>query len=261
MRTSNIDQEHPLYIARRAMWRQSKDLYSAGGRLRESASEDLVPPKECVGGLIDRYAEALLPGEPVLRFRDSARVMEFYRQFAENCDLKGTSLREFFRQRMVQALLCGWSYVVVEVACAGGMENLPPRPRPYLVGYWADEVINWKHDGAGKLDWVVIRISCPQELEAAGVGFEWETRWMRYGREHFEIYCRAGEDRPIEPIEEGPHGLAALDRLPIFRLRPSRAAAQKTIKEILCAIAAARHDDLAIEIAEREELEEVPVAR
>ena len=38
----NIDREHPEYIARKAMWKQYKDLYAGGDRLRQNASDYLV---------------------------------------------------------------------------------------------------------------------------------------------------------------------------------------------------------------------------
>ena len=31
---NNINREHPEYIARKAMWKQYKDLYAGGERLR-----------------------------------------------------------------------------------------------------------------------------------------------------------------------------------------------------------------------------------
>ena len=40
MNTSN--REHPEYIARKTMWRQYKDLYAGGERLRLNASDYLV---------------------------------------------------------------------------------------------------------------------------------------------------------------------------------------------------------------------------
>jgi len=46
----NIDREHPEYIARKAMWKQYKDLYAGGEQLpRVAASEYLVRPAQRAG--------------------------------------------------------------------------------------------------------------------------------------------------------------------------------------------------------------------
>jgi hypothetical protein len=79
----NIDREHPEYIARKAMWKQYKDLYAGGEQLRAAASEYLVrrhkEPGEIyqerlsrvfyenyIGSIVDWYAATLMRREPVL---------------------------------------------------------------------------------------------------------------------------------------------------------------------------------------------------
>src|SRR6266852_4166808 len=81
----NINREHPEYVARKAMWKKYRDLYSGGEQIREQASEYLVrrnkEPKEVyqerlgrvfyenyIGSIIDWYAATLLRREPVLTF-------------------------------------------------------------------------------------------------------------------------------------------------------------------------------------------------
>ena len=56
LNTPNINREHPEYIARKGMWKQYKDLYSGGERLRENASEYLVRRHKEPGEV---YAERL----------------------------------------------------------------------------------------------------------------------------------------------------------------------------------------------------------
>jgi hypothetical protein len=46
-----------------------------------------------------------------------------------------------------------------------------------------------------------------------------DTRWMYYDRENFQIYRRAGESGPIELVDEGRHGLAGLNKVPVFELK------------------------------------------
>jgi len=116
----NINREHPEYIARKAMWKQYQDLYSGGERFRANASDYLVrrqkEPGEVyserlsrvfyenyVGSIVDWYAATLMRREPVMLFEGSdAAARNFYSLLAEDCDLKGTSLSQFFRQSFVQ---------------------------------------------------------------------------------------------------------------------------------------------------------------
>ena len=245
MNTPNINREHPEYVARKAMRKQYQDLYSGGERLRENASEYLVrrhkEPGEVyqerlsrvfyenyIGSIVDWYAATLLRREPVLLFEgnDSA-AKGFYNLFSDDCDLKGTNFSEFFRQRFVQALVSGASYMVVDFPRAHGPvltraeEDASGRSRAYLVDYGADEVINWNYDQTGSLEWAVIRTSCLQQSKVTDSKWEKETRWIYYDRENFQMYRKAGEGSPAELIDEGHHGLASLRRVPIFRLQVS----------------------------------------
>ncbi|HLI86348.1 MAG TPA: hypothetical protein VKV17_20730 [Bryobacteraceae bacterium] len=241
----NINREHPDYTLRRHMWKKYRDLYAGGERLRESAYEYLArrqkEPGEVyaerlsrvfyenyIGSIIDWYAATLLRREPALLFDGpDAASKEFFNYLAEDCDLKGTSLSEFFRQRMVQALVCGSSYIAIEFPRAAGHvlsradEDASGRSRAYLVDYWPDEVINWNYDETGALDWVVIRTHCLQQSKVTDARWEAETRWIYYDRENFQLYRKAGEGRPVEMIDQGPHGLANLRRVPLFQLQVS----------------------------------------
>lgn len=245
MNTPNINREHPEYIARKAMWRQYKDLYCGGERLRGNATEYLVrrhkEPGEVyaerlsrvfyenyVGSIVDWYAATLLRREPVLLFEGSdSAAKAFYNLFSDDCDLKGTNFSEFFRQRFVQALVCGASYVVVDFPRSNQQvftraeEDASGRSRAYLVDYNAEEVINWNYDQTGSLEWAVIRTSCLQQSKVTDIKWERETRWIYYDRENFQMYRKAGESSPVEMIDEGRHGLASLRRVPIFRLQVS----------------------------------------
>ena len=241
----NVNREHPEYIIRRAMWRKYRDLYTGGEHMRERAYEYLVrrhkEPGEVyaerlnrvfyenyIGSIIDWYAATLLRREPVLLFEGADGAAKgFFNLFSEDCDLKGTSLAEFFRQRMVQALVCGSSYIAVEFpmgnlpAMTRADEDATGRSRAYLVDYWPEEVINWNYDQTGSLEWVVIRTSCLQQSRVTDTTWEAETRWIYYDRQNFQLYRKTGEGHPIELIATGKHGLAALERVPLFELHVS----------------------------------------
>lgn len=236
-----INREHPEYVARKAMWRKYKDLYAGGEQLREHASEYLVrrhrEPNEVylerlsrafyenyIGSIIDWYAATLMHREPayLLEGNDSA-AKSFFSSLANNCDLKGTSLSEFFRRRFVDAMVCGTSYIVVDFPRGSGpvvsraAEDAAGVSRAYLMAYDAEEVINWNYDRTGGLEWVVIRTNCLRQSQVTDAEWVKETRWIYYDRENFKVYRKNREDG-IDLIDEGPHGLASLHRVPVFPL-------------------------------------------
>jgi hypothetical protein len=241
----NINREHPEYVVRKAMWKQYKDLYSGGERLRLNACDYLVRRQKepaavyeerlrrvfyenYVGSIVDWYAATLMRREPMLQFEgQDTGAKSFYNLLSDDCDLKGTNLHEFFRQRFVQTLVCGSSFIVVDFPKAGGVartraeEDASGRSRAYLTEYGADEVINWNYDERGGLDWVVIRTACLQQSKVTDAKWERETRWVYYDREHYRVFRKAGEAQAIEPIDEGRHGLAAQRRVPVYEMKAS----------------------------------------
>jgi len=243
--TLNIDREHPEYIARKAMWTKYKDLYVGGERLRANASEYLVPrqhePSEVyterlsrvfyenyIGSIIDWYAATLMRREPVLDFEGSdPGAMSFYKLFSDNCDLKGSTLHEFFRQQFIQTLVDGRSFTVVDFPRVDGPvrtraeEDATGRSRAYLVDYSAPEVINWNYDQHGGMDWVVIRTSCLRQSKLEDAKWEKETRWIYYDRENFQIFRKTGDSQDVEEVDEGRHALATLRHVPVFEMKVS----------------------------------------
>jgi hypothetical protein len=127
----------------------------------------------------------------------------------------------------VQAMICGTSYLVVDFPRTSGPastraeEDASGLSRAYLVEYGPDEVINWNYDQAGVLDWAVIRTSCLQQSKVTDPTWRRETRWMYYDREMFQVYRSGGESSAMELVDEGRHGLAALRRVPLFKLQVS----------------------------------------
>jgi hypothetical protein len=243
-----INREHPEYAARKTVWRRYSDLYRGGETFRNNASEYLIPRSKepadvyrerlnrvfyenYAGSIIDWYAATVVRREPVMTFEGSnERGIEFFDQFVRNCDLRGTSISEFFRQRLVQALVYGKSYFAVEFPRATGMvasraeEDALGRSRAYLVDYAPEDVINWSYDASGTLEWIVIRTA---NLKQAGVTeSEWrrELRWVYYDRETFRLYSQevtdaSAKDGAIELIAEGRHGLAEQHRVPVFEMQ------------------------------------------
>ena len=236
----HIQQEHPDYAQRARTWRRYRDIYAGGEQFRENAAEYLVrrlkePPEvyqerlgrvfyeNYVGSIVDWYAATLMREEPVIELTDgSGPSRDFFAQFIQNCDQRGTTLTQFFRQQLTEALVCGKAYVVVDFPRTSGEartraeEDAQGRSRAYLMGYTADEVINWSYDARGEMEWVVIRTSLLKQDGVKSLGWKKETRWIYYERENYEIY---EQGQQIELVERGRHGFAGIGRVPVFELR------------------------------------------
>jgi hypothetical protein len=238
---TEIDQEHPEYTARKAMWRKYRDLYAGGEQIRAHASEYLVRRQKepmdvygerlsrvfyenYVGSIIDWYAATLFRREPIVRTEganESGR--KFFNEFTEDCDLKGTAISDLFRRMLVEMLVCGSSYVLVDFprveapASNRAEEEARGVSRAYLVPYTADELINWSSDDKGNYKWVVLRTSGLASREPGDEKFQKETRWFHYDKEKFRSYRSVG-DEDARLVDEGLHGLAALRRVPLFEL-------------------------------------------
>src|SRR5271154_7056120 len=102
----DITHEHPEYAAKRAMWRQYRDLYAGGAQFIASADQYLVRRQKepgdvfverlrrsfyenYIGSIVDWYTATLFRREPVLQFetawreRASAAVRRPERQVQE----------------------------------------------------------------------------------------------------------------------------------------------------------------------------------
>jgi hypothetical protein len=228
------------------MWRRYRDLYAGGEQFRTNAAEYLVrrqkEPLEVyqerlarvfyenyLGAIIDWYAATLVRREPVLDFAGTNEpAKDFFARFVQNCDLRGTNLTQFFKQQMIETLICGKSYLAVDFpradspALTRADEDAAGHSRAYLMSYGADELINWSHDQQGELEWAVIRTSLWKQDSVKTLGWIKETRWIYYDRERFEIYERkGGDEKAVELVDQGRHGFAGIRRVPLFELRVS----------------------------------------
>ncbi len=228
MTHTHIEQEHPDYTHKARMWRRYRDLYAGGEQFRCNAAEYLLrrqkEPLEVyqerlarvfyenyLGSIVDWYTATLVRREPILEFtgtNDPAK--EFFARFVQNCDLRGTTLTQFFKQQMTEALVCGKSYVVVDFPRTGwpGVDASRRRrvgAQPGLSGGLqrrrADqlELRPARRTGVGGDPDVAAEAGQRQAF-----GWKRETRWIYYDREKFEIYERRGADqKAIELTDRG----------------------------------------------------------
>ncbi len=241
----DITHEHPEYAAKRHMWRQYRDLYAGGAQFIGSADRYLVRRQKepgdvyaerlsrsfyenYVGSIVDWYTATLFRREPVLNFEgNSESSKKFFSMFAEDCDLKGTNLSEFFRRQFVEALISGKSYVLIdfprliEPVGTRAEEDEQGASRAYLVSYAADELINWSFDDLGHYQWVVLRTQSLRKDKLEDAKWWKQTRWVFYDKEKYRIYEQieeASKRGSVEIVAEGRHGLAKQARVPLVEL-------------------------------------------
>jgi hypothetical protein len=237
----DVRKEHPEYVALNAVWPKYRDMYAGGEQFTARASQYLIPrlrePGEVflertnrafyenyIGSIIDWYAATLFRREPTLTFEgqdDQAR--QFYGEFADDCDLRGSTLSDFFRRQTIEALVAGRSYVAIDFPDLGGKaknraeEDKLGLSRAYLCEYAAESLVNWQRNERGEFDWVVLKTERRADEPEAS---EWVTkrRWVYYGREEFQIYDqieRGGHAGPVELVKRGLHGLAKQKIVPV----------------------------------------------
>ena len=250
MTIGQIDREHPEFLANRALWKRYQDLYAGGERLRNNAAEYLVrrskePPEvyaerlgrvfyeNYIGSIIDWYSATLMRREPSLIFDGyDERARHFFGAFVTDCDLKGSTLSEFFRRQLTQVMVCGRSFIVVdfprgeEPVTTRAEEDASGRSRAFLTEYSPEEAINWSYDQSGLLEWIVLRTSTLRQDGVTDAGWRRVTRWVYYDRERFQIFER--DEKPVggglhnlELVAEGRHGFAGQRRVPVFELKVS----------------------------------------
>jgi hypothetical protein len=249
-----INTEHHEYKARNALWKQYRDLYTGGAQFKGQAANYLIQRnrepmgvyqerlnrafyENYIGSIVDWYAATLFRREPVISIEgDDETGRKFFSSFVEDCDRKGSNLSDFFRKQMLEALICGSSYTLVDFPRQHGKlrnraeEEALGAANAYLVSYATDEIINWSTDERGEFDWVVIRTSQLRRQRLEDPEPLLETNWHYYDRQNFRSYRQlskpgmfgtAQEVVPIELVDQGLHGLARLNRVPIFEIKLS----------------------------------------
>ncbi len=249
-----INTEHHEYKARNALWKQYRDLYTGGAQFKGQAANYLIQRnrepmgvyqerlnrafyENYIGSIVDWYAATLFRREPVISIEgDNETGRKFFSSFVEDCDRKGSNLSDFFRKQMLEALICGSSYTLVDFPRQHGKlrnraeEEALGAANAYLVSYATDEIINWSTDERGEFDWVVIRTSQLRRQRLEDPEPLLETNWHYYDRQNFRSYRQlskpgmfgtAQEVVPIELVDQGLHGLARLNRVPIFEIKLS----------------------------------------
>ena len=68
-----------------------------------------------IGSIVDWYAATLFRLEPSLQFEGGTQASQnFLSQFADDCDLRGTTLTNFFRRTLTDTLVAGKSHILID---------------------------------------------------------------------------------------------------------------------------------------------------
>jgi hypothetical protein len=244
----DINREHPEYTSRKRVWKTYRDLYVGGQAMKDSASEYLLPrfrePSDVyferlnkvfyenyIGSIVDWFGATLFRREPAITASGANEPAKlFMSRFVDDCDRKGTGITDFLRTRFVDSLVGGSSFILVDFPkvdgplATRGAEDASGRSRAYLVGYTADELINWRLDAEGNYEWVVLRTKSVQSAEPGKGEWSTVTTWAYYDKQSYRTYRQTdgGFGSPsggVEVVDSGLHGLAKQNRVPLFRLQ------------------------------------------
>lgn len=240
-----IDTEHPEYRRLAPTWAMYRDLYVGGQQFKERAINYLTrrqkEPLEVyserlgrafyenyIGSIVDWYSSTLFHREASLQFDGGMEAgRKFLAELQDNCDRRGTTLSAFFQEAFRNSLVVGKSLVLVDFPRASkapinrAEEEEIGLSRAFLLGFQAEDLINWSKDDTGNYEWAVLRVRVDKQPDVASTLRIKETIWRYYDRTSYRIYRRIeGGDQSggIELVGEGLHALTNQNRVPIFEL-------------------------------------------
>ena len=245
-----LEQKHPLYIARYETWLDLALLYDGGSALRAKADRVLKKrPREdteVYSARVDRFTYqnilqtglswygAALFEEPPEFFFNGAHDKKFYDDFLSNCNGSGMTYIDFWKRMFQHMLTFGGDWVLTDFRT---LEEGEPAPvsrldqeqrgllRPRLSYHVPLDVINWKIDKTGQLEWAVLRF---EEERPSFLGKkEVATIWWYYDRKEFRQYedlrpvgqtvdvGQSSNSRKAKLVSRGLHALAHVGRVPL----------------------------------------------
>ena len=250
-----LNRKHPQYGECEPTWSSIDLLYEGGDKLCKMASRVLRQrPRELkeiyqsrmesftyqnvLGSGVDYYLAAIFLAEPEIDAKMIAKTGErvevqlrpqqrlFYDRFKLNCDRKGTTLTDFFRETLKNLILYRYSWILIDL----------PRPNvrpatlaeqqqggwldPYLVSYSPRDVLNWAVDESGNLQWAVVY---GKQLQQTFRGKPLLTeRWYYFDQENFELWesvadqSQGQKKNPMATlVASGPHALSEFQIVPV----------------------------------------------
>ncbi len=239
-------QEHPEYVSQKSLLAEYRCLYAGGEEFKKNAGNFLARRQKepiqvyserlerafyenYIGSIIDWYSATLFRREPqVVTSGTNESGRRYFHELLDNCDTHGTNLTEFFRHQLIQALIYGSSYTLIDFPRSDreiysrADEDRCGLSHGYLQGFTPLDLINWNYGEKGDLEWIVLRTQRQYQESITHKTWVNETRWTYYDRSSFKIFRQVdGENASSEPelIAEGQHGMASLNRVPFFELK------------------------------------------
>ena len=246
--TVSIDHEHPEYKQHQLLWQRYQCLYEGGERLKAQVDSFLVRRQKepldvywersarvfyenYIGSIIDWYAATLFRREPAAHVDTrSERSRSFFNAFVDNCDLRGSRLADFFKKALIETLVSGECYTLIdfpsrqEGVMTQAQEDALGLSRGYLVLCSPSDVINWSKDSDGQFEWLVIRSVADKQPSVDQPTRVKETYWRYFDKESFRVYKRIeapGEASTISLVSQGRHCLADRHRVPVVSMSVS----------------------------------------
>lgn len=247
---SQIDTRHSQYKLHCETWKRLGWLYASGHTLKQHASEFLMRrPKEIndvfqarldmfthvnhLGTALDWYCGTMFGDEPGIQPSVKAGVnsqpdSNFYDAFFKDCDRAGTSFVDLFRTAFQNVLLYRNTYVLLDKPAFedGAFRSLAEQNAarandPYLCVFSPLDVINWKADAYGNLEWVTIK-NTVEEADPFGPP-KIVDRWYHYDRTTYQVWKHVrGEKEDSNSVatleSRGLHALAHANQVPVERL-------------------------------------------
>lgn len=252
VRAGLLDIRNQQYDARYEAWVNLSLLYEGGDALKARAERVLKKrPREdeeifacrldqftyhnILKPAIGFYGAGLFEKPVELFFTGEKELPDFYKQFLENCDTRGTSYPGFWSARLQEMLLYGFTWTMVDTPPLPPGVTLKTRAddkaygqmSPHLFGYSPLSVINWQMDDNGQLEFVVLKIR--QERQQVLQPKRSVDAWYVYDRHNFYVYeytvpqgqetvtrYSGTEDggRIAKLVRQGRHPLAHIGRVP-----------------------------------------------
>jgi hypothetical protein len=159
----------------------------------------------------------------------------FYRSLASDVDLSGTPLSEMLHRLLVEALILGRSYALVDFPAPGAEapvtlaeEDASGASRAYVVQIPVESVIAWSKDDRGRFDWVVVKKVLPvreSPLDPPGLQKIQFKIWMReptgavtWTLFETPVHPEAKPPKPNDEVPEVARGVVSFPEIPLVEL-------------------------------------------
>lgn len=250
-KVDDLNVEHPEYENRHEAWTDLALMYEGGAMLRGSSERLLKKrPREdeevyaarrerftyqnILGTALGWYGAALFETDPEVFFSEGND--KFYSGFLEDCDGIGTSYVDFFKRVFQNLLTFGSAWVLTDTKTVEEGEQPQTLQEekvrglldPHLILYSPLDVINWKTDPRGELQWAVAK-TVVEDQEFLGAKMIVYT-WYYYDKKEYRVYedrmtveeaktiSSGSSGRSAKLIRQGAHSLALENRLPLRKV-------------------------------------------